>query len=150
MTRWVSLLHNRNKKEHCFKLVTKLHVSLQLLWRHFTYRHTGCSEMPQSQSEFLAAHVSQKGLYIFLALNAVISFLQYRALFECYPSRPPSFLAGQYFKVLIRFSAFGNSANLKITNNKSVVRVCLLCNSVSLNVLRKSGREEEEVPTYLP
>jgi hypothetical protein len=65
------------KKNIFFKLVTKLHVSLQLLWQHLTYRHMGCSAMSHRPSEILAEH--KKELSIFLALNAVISFLRFKA-----------------------------------------------------------------------
>jgi hypothetical protein len=39
----MSIATNENKKE----LVTKLHISLQLRWRHLTYRHIGCTAMSQ-------------------------------------------------------------------------------------------------------
>ncbi len=53
-----------------FPLVAKHHMSLQLRWRHLTYRHMGCRTTSQRASEFFAAHVRIKGLHVFLALNA--------------------------------------------------------------------------------
>jgi hypothetical protein len=55
--------------------VTKLHVSVQLRWRHLTYRHMGGSAMSQRRSEFLVATLHIKNS----ALNTVIGFLRFSA-----------------------------------------------------------------------
>ncbi len=51
-------LQIKKKYYFLFPLVAKHHMSLQLRWRHLTFRHMGCRAMSQRASEFFAAHVT--------------------------------------------------------------------------------------------